>query len=116
LRRVVKNGEVQKIIDFLSSGDAGANADWKDRFKENSDKMRAGTLFETAIVLKSLLILHHTKPLSFREKKMLDRARYLLVSELALAKNVDETVMEDVLTNALAKSKLKLPEDATLEA
>ena len=56
LRRVVKNGEVQKIIDFLSSGDAGSNADWKDRFKENSDKMRAGTLFETAVVLKSLLI------------------------------------------------------------
>jgi len=78
--------------------------------------MRTGSLLETAGVLKSLLTLHQVKPLSFREKKMLDRARYLLVSELALAKNVDETVMEDVLTKALAKSKLKLPEDATLEA
>src|SRR6266481_8647282 len=93
LRRVVKNGEVQKIIDFLSSGDSASNADWKDRFKENSDKMRTGTLFETAVVLKSLLILHHAKPLSFREKKMLDRARYLLVSELAMSKNMDESAM-----------------------
>src|SRR5438874_1920363 len=67
LRRVVKNGEVQKIIDFLGSSDAGSNGDWKDRFKENSDKMRTGTLFETAVVLKSLLILHHAKPLSFSE-------------------------------------------------
>lgn len=116
LRRVVRNGEVQKIIDFLAGDDVDSNSDWKDRFKENSDKMRTGSLLETAGVLKSLLTLHQVKPLSFREKKMLDRARYLLVSELALAKNVDETVMEDTLTKALAKSKLKLPEDATLEA
>ncbi len=116
LRRVVRNGEVQKIMDFLSGTDVDSNSDWKDRFKENSDKMRTGSLLETAGVLKSLLTLHQVKPLSFREKKMLDRARYLLVSELALAKNVDESVMEDMLTKALAKSKLKLPEDATLEA
>ena len=116
LRRVVRNGEVQKIMDFLAGNDVDSNADWKDRFKENSDKMRTGSLLETAGVLKSLLTLHQVKPLSFREKKMLDRARYLLVSELALAKNVDEAVMEDQLTKALAKSKLKLPEDATLEA
>ena len=110
LRRVVKNGEVQKIIDFLSTGDIDSNADWKDRFKENSDKMRTGTLLETAIVLKSLLWLNQTKPLSFREKKMLDRARYLLVSELAMARNIDEESMEDMLSKALSKSKLKFPE------
>src|ERR1700757_2879204 len=109
LRRVVKNGEVQKIIDFLSTGDIDSNADWKDRFKENSDKMRTGTLLETAIVLKSLLWLNQTKPLSFREKKMLDRARYLLVSELAMARNIDEDSMEELLSKALSKSKLKFP-------
>ena len=114
LRRVVKNGEVQKIIDYLGCQDeAASNTDWKDRFKENSDKMRTGTLFETAIVLKSLLVLHHIKPLSFREKKMLDRARYLLVSELAMSRNVDEEAMEDVLSKALAKCKLKFPEITT---
>ena len=110
LRRVVKNGEVQKIIDFLSTGDIDSNADWKDRFKENSDKMRTGTLLETAVVLKSLLWLNQTKPLSFREKKMLDRARYLLVSELAMARNIDEDSMEELLSKALSKSKLKFPE------
>jgi CarD family transcriptional regulator len=110
LRRVVKNGEVQKIIDFLGTGDIDSNADWKDRFKENSDKMRTGTLLETAVVLKSLLWLNQTKPLSFREKKMLDRARYLLVSELAMARNMDEESMEDLLSKALSKSKLKFPE------
>jgi CarD family transcriptional regulator len=110
LRRVVKNGDVQKIINFLSDGDCGNNTDWKDRFKENSDKMRTGSLLEVAVVLKSLLALNQAKPLSFREKKMLDRARYLLVSELAMARSVNDDEMEELLNKALSKAKLKFPE------
>lgn len=110
LRPVVKNGEVNKILTFLTDGKCDSNTDWKYRFKENSDKMRTGSLLEVAIVLKSLLSLAQSKPLSFREKKMLDRARYLLVTELAMARNSDETEVEDLLTKALAKSKLKFPE------
>lgn len=77
--------------------------------------MRTGSLLEVAVVLKSLLVLSRSKPLSFREKKMLDRARYLLVTELAMARNAEEVEIEDVLTRALAKSKLKFPE-VTAEA
>ena len=110
LRRVVRNGEIQKILEFLTDGKCENNSDWKYRFKENSDRMRTGSLLEVAGVLKSLLILNQTKPLSFREKKMLERARYLLVSELAMAKNAAETDIEDLLTKALGKAKLKFPE------
>jgi len=110
LRRVVRNGEVQKIIEFLSDGKCENAADWKDRFKENSDKMRTGSLLDVAIVLKGLLLLAQAKSLSFREKKMLERTRYLLVSELAMSKNVEETVIEDLLDRALTKSKLRFPE------
>src|ERR1700760_1638195 len=113
LRPVVKNGEVNKIVSFLVDGKCDNNTDWKFRFKENSDKMRTGSLLEVAVVLKSLLLLAKDKPLSFREKKMLDRARYLLVSELAMSKNVDEQAMEDILAKALAKCKLKFPEITT---
>lgn len=115
LRRVVKNGEVTKILDFLTDGKCDSNTDWKDRFKENSDKMRTGSLLEVAVVLKSLLVLARSKPLSFREKKMLDRARYLLVTELAMARNAEEAEIEDLLNRALSKSKLKFPE-VTAEA
>ncbi len=115
LRRVVRNGEVQKILDFLADGECLSNADWKYRFKENSERMRTGSLLEVAGVLKSLLMLHQSKPLSFREKKMLERARYLLVSELAMAKNCDERVVEELLSKALAvKHKLRLPEASEL--
>jgi len=110
LRPVVKNGEVNKILGFLADGECDNNSDWKDRFKENSDKMRTGSLLEVAVVLKSLLLLARDKPLSFREKKMMDRARYLLVTELAMAKNTGEPEIEDLLTKSLAKCKLKFPE------
>lgn len=116
LRRVVRNGEVQKIVDFLTEGETSSNGDWKDRFKENSERMRTGSLLEVAAVLKSLLFLTTSKPLSFREKKMLERARYLLVSELAMAKNCEENHVEDVLTKALAKCNLRFPEASEFEA
>ncbi|HYA24210.1 MAG TPA: CarD family transcriptional regulator [Terriglobales bacterium] len=116
LRRVVKNGEIQKIVDFLEDGECDNNADWKYRFKENSDRMRTGSLLEVAAVLKGLLLLNRSKPLSFREKKMLERARYLLVSELAMARNCEELLIEELLTKALAKSGLRFPEASEFEA
>ena len=109
LRRVVKNGEIQKIVDFLEDGECDNNADWKYRFKENTDKMQGGSLLHVAEVLKSLLVLQEEKPLSFREKKMLDRSRHLLVSELAIAKGVREAEAEALIEKALNKADLKMP-------
>jgi len=110
LRRVVKNGEIQKIIDFLQDGQCDNHADWKNRFRENSERMRTGSLLEVAVVLKGLILLNGSKPLSFREKKMLERARYLLVSELASARNVDEQQIQELLSNALTKCGLRFPD------
>ena len=110
LRKIIKQAEVNKIMTYLSNGDCRAHADWKWRFKENSEKMRTGSLLQVAEVMKSLLKLSRTKPLSFREKKMLDRARYLLVSELATVKNVPDKGAETLIDKSLANSRLKLPE------
>lgn len=112
LRPLVKSGEMQKILSFLTDGKCDNHTDWKYRYKENCDKMRSGCLMEVAGVLKSLLQLGQSKPLSFREKKMLERARYLLVSEMAIARKVDEAEIEHLLTRALAKAKLRFPEVA----
>jgi len=110
MRPVVRNGEVQKIVDYLASGECINAADWKDRFKENSDRMRTGSLADVAVVLKSLLILGQDKSLSYREKKMLERARYLLVSEIAISRNCEESLIEQTLTKALMKCNLRFPE------
>src|ERR1044071_9831396 len=61
LRRVVRNGEIQKILDFLTDGECVSNGDWKDRFKENSEKMRTGALLEVAIRLTRSFLLLHTE-------------------------------------------------------
>ena len=109
LRRVVKNGEVQKVLDLLSIAGNGTNGDWKDRFKENSERMRTGSLLAVAGVLKDLIALHQAKPLSFREKKMLERAKHLLVTELATVRNTTEQTVETNIVRALAKAKLQMP-------
>jgi CarD family transcriptional regulator len=77
--------------------------------------MRTGSLLEVAAVLKNLLMLRESKSLSFREKKMLERARYLLVSEMALARNCEESHIEVLLTETLAKNNLKFPEAGEFE-
>ncbi len=112
LRRVTRNGEISRVLSFLAEGVAQKKADWKDRYKENSDKMRHGSLLEIAEVLKTLLMLQSQKPLSFREKKMLERARHMLVTELSISRGLSETDAIQVLQTALSKSSLNMPAPA----
>src|SRR5438309_11730116 len=85
LRKIVERRDVDQLLSFLSSFQFFTQKDWKDRFKENSEKMRSGSIFHVAEVFKNLVYLSRVKPLSFREKRMLDRARFLLVSEIGRA-------------------------------
>lgn len=110
LRKVTKNGEITKVLNYLAGGESKSCHDWKDRFKENSAKMQSGSLLEIAEVLKCLAKLQSAKPLSFREKKMLDRARVMLVAEMATSRGLKDQDAVDVLGRALAKSSLRFPE------
>jgi CarD family transcriptional regulator len=109
LRPVIRNGETEKVLGYIEKGKFNSHHDWKHRFKENSERMRTGSLIEVAAVLKSLVALSRTKPLSFREKKMLERAKYLLVSELATARNTTAETVETALLKSLAKAHLRMP-------
>ncbi len=109
LRPVIRSGETIKVLSYLERGKFNSHHDWKHRFKENSERMRTGALIEVAAVLKSLVALSRSKPLSFREKKMLERAKFLLVSELATARGTSAQNMEDALVKSLAKARLQMP-------
>jgi CarD family transcriptional regulator len=109
LRRVTKSREISGVLEYLQKGRCRSASDWKDRFKVNSEKMRAGSLLQVAEVLKSLLILNQEKPLSFREKRMLDRAWALMVDEVAVARGVDRPSAEGLLAKTLSKSNLRPP-------
>jgi CarD family transcriptional regulator len=110
LRKVTRNGEVEKVFEFLSTGQCPNCPDWKDRFKENSDKMRNGNLLAIAEVLKGLLILQRSKPLSFREKKMLDRARHMLIMEISTSRGICTEKAIVLLQRSLGRAELTLPE------
>ncbi|MGH9525593.1 MAG: CarD family transcriptional regulator [Terriglobales bacterium] len=116
MRPVAKPGDVEHILEYLQRGECHACADWKGRFKENSDKMRTGSLLQVAEVLKCLLQLHRIKPLSFREKKMLDRAVALLVDEVATARAVSTAEALVSLRYSLGKAHLDLPSADTADA
>ena len=110
LRKVTRNGEIARMFAFLAEGKCRRCNDWKDRFKENSDKMRHGSLLEVAEVFKTLVIIQTEKPLSFREKKMLDRARHLLVNEVCSSRSVREPEAIQLLDTVLEKAALRMPE------
>ncbi|MEE8200405.1 MAG: CarD family transcriptional regulator [Candidatus Acidoferrales bacterium] len=110
LRRIVKANQIPEVLSRLQNGRINNPRDWKFRFKQNSEKLRTGLLEEVAEVFKSLLALNSQKVLSFREKKMLERCRQLLVAELAIVRNVSEATIEQTLDKILRKSGLRLPE------
>jgi CarD family transcriptional regulator len=104
LRPVVTTGDVRKIFNILGDGTIDQHPNWKGRFKENSDKMRTGSIYEVATVLKGLTFLSRKKSLSFREKRMLDRAKFLIVSEIAEVEGKPATVVEEKVDRALNKT------------
>ena len=83
LRRAISDEEVERLFGLLGDGKIDNHQNWKGRFKDNSDKMRSGSIYEVADVLKSLTFLAKSKSLSFREKRMLDRAKFLIISEVS---------------------------------
>lgn len=109
LRKIAKAQEINRILLFLATGRCDATGDWKNRFKENTEKMQSGSLTQAAEVLKSLLILQAEKPLSFREKRMLERARQLLVAEISIVRKVPEVTAIALLQKALERASLAMP-------
>jgi CarD family transcriptional regulator len=83
LRRAISDEEVERLFNLLGDGKIDNHQNWKGRFKDNSDKMRSGSIYDVADVLKSLTFLAKSKSLSFREKRMLDRAKFLIISEVS---------------------------------
>ncbi len=103
LRRIIGQKEVPKLYAILEKRDVVIeNQTWNRRYREYTDKIKTGSVFEVAEVYRDLLILKIDKELSFGERKMLDTARTLLVKEIALAKKVEEEQIEQDLDRMFA--------------
>jgi CarD family transcriptional regulator len=91
LRAVINKSGVKEVYDILKSREVSVEGQtWNRRYREYMEKIKTGSVFEIAEVLRDLSLLKHDKDLSFGERKMLDTARALLVKELAVAKSAKE--------------------------
>ena len=87
LRKVADKKTIEKVFDILRDRNFKIDTQtWNRRFREYSQKIKSGSLFEIALVMRDLAVLSADKELSFGEKKMMDLAQNLLVSEIAIAK------------------------------
>lgn len=95
LRAIISDDEVTKVIDILKERDVKVTAQtWNRRYRDYMDKIKTGSVFEVAEVLRDLFLLKEDKELSYGERKMLDTAKNLLVKELSLAKQMDQDKVE----------------------
>jgi CarD family transcriptional regulator len=100
LRQVIDANQVPKIFDILKEREiVPDNQTWNRRYREYMEKIKTGSVFELAEVLRDLFILREDKELSFGERKMLDTARSLLVKEISIAKELDESQVEKDIHN-----------------
>jgi CarD family transcriptional regulator len=107
LRPLTRRNEVGSVFKVLENAQVTPSADWKGRYKQNLDRMRSGRLTDIADVLKNLSWVQKQKALSFREKKMFERARYLIVSEIAQINGMAEPEVETEIEKALDRSMMK---------
>ena len=98
LREVISEDELARVYDILREREVQLDTQtWNRRYRSYIDKIKTGSVFEVAVVLRDLCLLRESKPLSFGERKMLDMAKRLLVQELCVAKQVTEAEMEEEL-------------------
>ena len=98
LREVINSSEVDIVYDILKERDISINEQtWNRRYREYMDKIKTGSIYEIAEVLRDLMLLRYEKELSFGERKMLDTARTLIVKELSIAQEMaEEDVDEEI--------------------
>jgi CarD family transcriptional regulator len=104
LRPLYRQKEMKNVLSLLEERVSNTARDWKDRYRDNVEKMKTGRLEDVADVLKNLNQVAKRKSLSFREKKMYDRAKYLLVSEVAIVKDIPDKEAEALIEKLLTKS------------
>ncbi|MCF8054414.1 MAG: CarD family transcriptional regulator [Deltaproteobacteria bacterium] len=96
LRTLITTKEIPKVYAILKNRDISVDKQtWNKRYREYLEKIKTGSVYEIARVLRDLLILKGDKNLSFGERKMVDIARNLLVKEISIASAEEESKVED---------------------
>ncbi len=96
LRAIISREEVDKVIEILKERDITISSQtWNRRYRDYMEKIKTGSVYEVAVVLRDLYILRVDKELSYGERKMMETAKNLLVKELSLAQELEEKKIEE---------------------
>ncbi len=101
IREVISNQDADKVLATLGEMEQSSNNNWNKRYRENMTKIKSGNIFEIACVVRSLIQRDRDKGLSTGERKMLNSAKQILVSELVLAKNIEPLEIERIMNKHL---------------
>lgn len=102
LRQLIDTNEIPKVYDILRSREVSVNGGtWNRRYREYMEKIKTGSIYELAQVLRDLTVLKGDKELSFGERKMLDTARSLLLKEISIVRDMSEVDVEHEIFDLL---------------
>jgi len=102
LRSVITKTQVKSVLEVLCQKQSQMPSNWNHRYKKNRDKIRSGDVYEVAEVVRNLSIREREKGLSTGEKRMLNQARQILLSEIIYVLNIDNEKAARMLDEAFA--------------
>ncbi len=101
VRNVIGKEEAEKVISILGEDETQMSQNWNKRYRDNMEKMKSGSIYEVADVVRNLSFKQKEKGLSTGEKKMLNNAKQILVSELVLAEHASQDEVEELIENKI---------------
>ena len=104
VRNIIAESEVSKVFEILEADSTQMDSNWNKRYRDNMEKMKSGDIYEVADVVRNLSFKQKEKGLSTGEKKMLNNAKQILVSELVLAEHSSKEEIEQIVENKIAMS------------
>lgn len=103
LREVVDGKAIDQVLGILRDDQTIMSTNWNRRYRANLDKIKSGDIYEIAGVVRNLMLRDSEKGLSTGERKMLDNAKQILISELVLAKNLNQEEAFALLDNIISE-------------
>ena len=104
VRNIIDKTSADKVFSVLSQDETEMEKNWNKRYRDNMDKLKSGDIYEIADVVRNLSFKHKEKGLSTGEKKMLENAKQILVSELVLAEQSNKDEMEELVDTKINNS------------
>lgn len=113
VRNIIGKEEAAKVMSVLGENETEMSQNWNKRYRDNMDKMKSGDIYEVADVVRNLSFKQKEKGLSTGEKKMLNNAKQILVSELVLAEHASQEEVEKLVENKINISfdEYKMPQE-----